>query len=216
VKPSEGGRSTGRLSARNSLSSCACGGAGRFSRGGLWGSIGCTPSSCTHVQICVRCLGSCLQLLVMPSIIWSVPTITTPWTLPCPLSGSLFVHCSGSTYIPARLPLYVVMKCGTSHVQDRVAWRIPNQATSLPYQDRSTPKTAHSVTADCLHSGLCTQSPPGSPVCPLDRIGSISALLRFALAVHTILLAHSCPLSFGLCHRHCICGGAKSSIWLMA
>jgi hypothetical protein len=61
-----------------------------------------------------------------------------------PLSGSLFVHCSGSTYvgIPARLPLYVVLKCGTSHVQDRVsAWRIPNHSASLPYLDTSNPRS---------------------------------------------------------------------------
>jgi hypothetical protein len=115
-----------------------------------------------HAHMCrsvFRCLGSCLQLLVMPPKIWSVPTITIPRTLPCPLSGSLFVHCSGSMYIPARLPLYLVIQCGTSHVQDRVAWRIPNQATSLPYQDRSTPKTAHNVSADCLHSRASARSP---------------------------------------------------------
>jgi hypothetical protein len=53
-------------------------------------------------------------------------------------------------------------------------------------------------------------SPPGSPVCPLDRIGSINALLRFALAVHTILLAHSCPLSFGLCIRQLALAGVRS------
>jgi hypothetical protein len=51
--------------------------------------------------------------------------------------------------------------------------------------------------AACILAGV-RADPPGSPVSPLDRIGSISALLRFALAIHAILLAHSCPLSVGL------------------